>query len=67
MGHLGLTPYLYINLVHTLQCAKEKKKIYELIEDAKITERLGCFCTNFRKRYPHILQEKVAKSTNSCN
>ena len=61
MGHLGLTPQsIYKFGTYTVR-AKEEQEAVELIEDAKLLERLGCFALVLEK-VPASLAEKVAKS-----
>ena len=60
MGHLGLTPQsIYKFGTYTVR-AKEKKEAQELIKDAKLLEKTGCFAIVLEK-IPSILAEKVAK------
>lgn len=61
MGHLGLTPQsIYKFGTYTVR-AKEEQEAIELVEDAKLLERLGCFAVVLEK-VPAKLAEKVAKS-----
>lgn len=61
MGHLGLTPQsIYKFGTYTVR-AKEEAEAEELIEDAKMLERLGCFALVLEK-IPAALAEKVAKN-----
>ena len=60
MGHLGLTPQsIYKFGTYTVR-AKEEKEAQELIKDAKLLEKTGCFAIVLEK-IPSILAEKVAK------
>ena len=60
MGHLGLTPQsIYKFGTYTVR-AKEEKEAQELIKDAKLLEKIGCFAIVLEK-IPSILAEKVAK------
>jgi len=61
MGHLGLTPQsIYKFGTYTVR-AKEEEEALQLIEDAKLLERLGCFALVLEK-IPASLAKKVAKS-----
>ena len=61
MGHLGLTPQsIYKFGTYTVR-AKEEQEAEQLLEDAKLLERLGCFSIVLEK-VPAALAEKVAKS-----
>ncbi len=61
MGHLGLTPQsIYKFGTYTVR-AKEEQEAEQLLEDAKLLERLGCFAIVLEK-VPASLAEKVAKS-----
>lgn len=61
MGHLGLTPQsIYKFGTYTVR-AKEEQEAIQLLEDAKLLERLGCFAIVLEK-VPAALAEKVAKS-----
>tara|TARA_Y200000002_G_scaffold382546_1_gene399963 strand:- start:3327 stop:4139 length:813 start_codon:yes stop_codon:yes gene_type:complete len=63
MGHLGLTPQsIYKFGTYTVR-AKEEKEAQELIKDAKLLEKIGCFAIVLEK-IPSILAEKVAKEVN---
>ena len=63
MGHLGLTPQsIYKFGTYTVR-AKEEKEAQELIKDAKLLEKTGCFAIVLEK-IPSILAEKVAKEVN---
>ena len=63
MGHLGLTPQsIYTFGTYTVR-AKEEKEAQELIKDAKLLEKIGCFAIVLEK-IPSILAEKVAKEVN---
>lgn len=61
MGHLGLTPQsIYKFGTYTVR-AKEDAEAEQLIEDAKLIEKLGCFALVLEK-IPAALAEKVAKT-----
>lgn len=61
MGHLGLTPQsIYKFGTYTVR-AKEEKEAEQLIEDAKMLEKIGCFGIVLEK-VPAKLAEKVAQS-----
>jgi 3-methyl-2-oxobutanoate hydroxymethyltransferase len=61
MGHLGLTPQsIYKFGTYTVR-AKEDEEAEQLMEDAKLLEKLGCFAIVLEK-IPAHLAEKVAKS-----
>ncbi len=61
MGHLGLTPQsIYKFGTYTVR-AKEDEEAEQLIEDAKMLERIGCFALVLEK-IPAHLAEKVAKT-----
>jgi 3-methyl-2-oxobutanoate hydroxymethyltransferase len=61
MGHLGLTPQsIYKFGTYTVR-AKEEAEADQLIEDAKLLEKLGCFALVLEK-IPAALAEKVAKT-----
>tara|TARA_B100000795_G_C22800595_1_gene441702 strand:- start:342 stop:1160 length:819 start_codon:yes stop_codon:yes gene_type:complete len=61
MGHLGLTPQsIYKFGTYTVR-AKEEEEAEQLLEDALLLERLGCFALVLEK-VPASLAEKVAKS-----
>ena len=63
MGHLGLTPQsIYKFGTYTVR-AKEEKEAQELVKDAKLLEKIGCFAIVLEK-IPSILAEKVAKEVN---
>ena len=60
MGHLGLTPQsIYKFGTYTVR-AKEDKEANQLIEDAHLLEKTGCFAIVLEK-VPSKLAEKVAK------
>lgn len=60
MGHLGLTPQsIYKFGTYTVR-AKEDKEANQLIEDAYLLEKIGCFAIVLEK-VPSKLAEKVAK------
>ncbi|MFB9055559.1 3-methyl-2-oxobutanoate hydroxymethyltransferase [Mariniflexile ostreae] len=61
MGHLGLTPQsIYKFGTYTVR-AKEEQEAVNLIEDAKMLERIGCFAIVLEK-IPSDLAKKVAES-----
>jgi len=61
MGHLGLTPQsIYKFGTYTVR-AKEDAEAEQLIEDAKLLEKLGCFALVLEK-IPASLAEKVART-----
>ena len=61
MGHLGLTPQsIYKFGTYTVR-AKEEEEAEQLIEDAQMLERIGCFALVLEK-IPAHLAEKVAKT-----
>lgn len=61
MGHLGLTPQsIYKFGTYTVR-AKEEQEAEELLEDAKMLERLGCFSIVLEK-IPAKLARKVAQA-----
>ena len=61
MGHLGLTPQsIYKFGTYTVR-AKEDEEAQQLIEDAKLLERLGCFALVLEK-IPAVLAQQVAES-----
>ena len=63
MGHLGLTPQsIYKFGTYTVR-AKEEKEALQLISDAKLLEKIGCFAIVLEK-IPSELAEKVAKEVN---
>ena len=63
MGHLGLTPQsIYKFGTYTVR-AKEEEEALQLIEDAKLLERLGCFALVLEK-IPATLAQQVAESLN---
>ena len=63
MGHLGLTPQsIYKFGTYTVR-AKEEKEAQELIKDAKLLEKIGCFAIVLEK-IPSDLAKKVAKEVN---
>lgn len=60
MGHLGLTPQsIYKFGTYTVR-AKEEKEAKQLIEDAYLLEKVGCFAIVLEK-VPSKLAKKVAK------
>ena len=60
MGHLGLTPQsIYKFGTYTVR-AKEDKEANQLIEDAHLLKKIGCFAIVLEK-VPSKLAEKVAK------
>ena len=63
MGHLGLTPQsIYKFGTYTVR-AKEEKEANQLMSDAKLLEKIGCFAIVLEK-IPSDLAEKVAKEVN---
>ena len=61
MGHLGLTPQsIYKFGTYTVR-AKEEEEASQLIKDAKLLERLGCFALVLEK-IPAALAQQVAES-----
>ena len=61
MGHLGLTPQsIYKFGTYTVR-AKEEQEALQLIEDAKMLERIGCFAIVLEK-IPAKLAKQVAES-----
>lgn len=61
MGHLGLTPQsIYKFGTYTVR-AKEDEEAAQLLQDALMLEKLGCFALVLEK-VPAALAEKVAKS-----
>jgi 3-methyl-2-oxobutanoate hydroxymethyltransferase len=61
MGHLGLTPQsIYKFGTYTVR-AKEEAEAQQLLEDAQVLEKLGCFALVLEK-IPASLAEKVAKT-----
>jgi 3-methyl-2-oxobutanoate hydroxymethyltransferase len=61
MGHLGLTPQsIYKFGTYTVR-AKEEAEAEQLLEDAKLLEKIGCFALVLEK-IPAALAEKVAKT-----
>jgi 3-methyl-2-oxobutanoate hydroxymethyltransferase len=61
MGHLGLTPQsIYKFGTYTVR-AKEEQEAENLIQDAKMLERIGCFAIVLEK-IPAALAQQVAKS-----
>ena len=61
MGHLGLTPQSIYKFGTYSVRAKEEEEALQLIEDAKLLERLGCFALVLEK-IPASLAQKVAES-----
>lgn len=61
MGHLGLTPQsIYKFGTYTVR-AKEEEEALQLIEDAKLLEKIGCFAIVLEK-IPAKLAKQVAES-----
>ena len=61
MGHLGLTPQsIYKFGTYTVR-AKEEDEAKQLIEDAQLLEKAGCFAIVLEK-VPATLAEKIAKN-----
>ncbi len=63
MGHLGLTPQSIYKFGTYNVRAKEDKEANQLIEDAHLLEKIGCFAIVLEK-VPSKLAEKVAKEIN---
>ena len=63
MGHLGLTPQSIYKFGSYTVRAKEEKEAQQLISDAKLLEKIGCFAIVLEK-IPSDLAEKVAKEVN---
>jgi 3-methyl-2-oxobutanoate hydroxymethyltransferase len=61
MGHLGLTPQSIYKFGTYSVRAKEDEEAQQLIEDAKLLERLGCFALVLEK-IPAGLAQQVAES-----
>lgn len=61
MGHLGLTPQSIYKFGTYAVRAKEDEEAKELIQDAKLLERLGCFAIVLEK-IPAALAREVAES-----
>ena len=61
MGHLGLTPQSIYKFGTYSVRAKEDEEAQQLIEDAKLLERLGCFALVLEK-IPASLAQQVAES-----
>ena len=61
MGHLGLTPQSIYKFGTYSVRAKEDEEAQQLIEDAKLLERLGCFALVLEK-IPAALAQQVAES-----
>lgn len=61
MGHLGLTPQSIYKFGTYSVRAKEQQEAMQLIEDAKMLERVGCFALVLEK-IPAKLAKKVAES-----
>ncbi len=63
MGHLGLTPQsIYKFGTYTVR-AKEDAEAEQLLKDAKMLEKAGCFAIVLEK-IPAVLAKQVAKSVN---
>lgn len=60
MGHLGLTPQSIYKFGTYNVRAKEEEEANQLIEDAKMLEKIGCFAIVLEK-IPATLAEKVAQ------
>ena len=61
MGHLGLTPQsIYKFGTYTVR-AKEEEEAEQLLKDAKMLERIGCFAVVLEK-IPAKLAKEVAES-----
>ncbi|MEK9604615.1 MAG: 3-methyl-2-oxobutanoate hydroxymethyltransferase [Flavobacteriaceae bacterium] len=63
MGHLGLTPQSIYKFGTYSVRAKEEAEAKQLLEDAKMLEKAGCFGIVLEK-IPAKLAEKVTKSVN---
>ncbi|MDG2396081.1 MAG: 3-methyl-2-oxobutanoate hydroxymethyltransferase [Flavobacteriaceae bacterium] len=63
MGHLGLTPQSIYKFGTYNVRAKEKDEANQLLDDAKMLEKIGCF-TIILEKIPAKLASKVAKSIN---
>ena len=63
MGHLGLTPQSIYKFGTYSVRAKEEKEAKQLIEDAHLLEKIGCFSIVLEK-VPSDLAEKIAKEIN---
>ncbi len=61
MGHLGLTPQSIYKFGTYSVRAKEQQEAMQLMEDAKMLERVGCFALVLEK-IPAKLAKKVAES-----
>lgn len=61
MGHLGLTPQSIYKFGTYNVRAKEEEEALQLIEDAKMLEKIGCFAIVLEK-IPATLAEKVAQT-----
>lgn len=61
MGHLGLTPQSIYKFGTYSVRAKEQQEAMQLVEDAKMLERVGCFALVLEK-IPAKLAKKVAES-----
>ncbi|MBQ0117391.1 MAG: 3-methyl-2-oxobutanoate hydroxymethyltransferase [Flavobacterium sp.] len=61
MGHLGLTPQSIYKFGTYNVRAKEEEEANQLIEDAKMLEKIGCFAIVLEK-IPATLAEKVAQT-----
>jgi 3-methyl-2-oxobutanoate hydroxymethyltransferase len=61
MGHLGLTPQSIYKFGTYSVRAKEEQEAEDLLEDAKMLERIGCFAIVLEK-IPAELAKKVADS-----
>ena len=63
MGHLGLTPQSIYKFGTYNVRAKEEKEANQLIEDAHLLEKIGCFAIVLEK-VPSELAKRVAKEIN---
>ena len=61
MGHLGLTPQSIYKFGTYSVRAKEQQEAMQLIEDAKMLERVGCFALVLEK-IPAKLAKKIAEN-----
>lgn len=61
MGHLGLTPQAIHKFGTYVVRAREEEEAHQLIEDAKLLEKTGCFAIVLEK-IPATLAEEVTKN-----
>ena len=64
MGHLGLTPQSIYKFGTYNVRAKEDSEAEQLIIDAQMLEKVGCFGIVFWKKIPANLAKKVAHMVN---